>query len=64
MVISKTDTRELHFPSNAYFAEHYARVAGIIARVVRDRARAQELAVDVLLEEIPNVPAPGASRGL
>jgi len=34
----------------AVFREQYPRVARIIARVVRDRARAEELAVEVLLK--------------
>jgi RNA polymerase sigma-70 factor (ECF subfamily) len=32
------------------FHAHYARLARVIARVIRDRARAEELAVDVLLK--------------
>jgi RNA polymerase sigma-70 factor, ECF subfamily len=49
-VISKTDTQEALLPIESVFRQHYARVARIIARVVRDRARAQELAVDVFLK--------------
>jgi RNA polymerase sigma factor (sigma-70 family) len=32
------------------FGEHYGRIAGVIARVVRDPARAEELAVEVFLK--------------
>jgi RNA polymerase sigma-70 factor (ECF subfamily) len=50
-VISKTNTQqEVPLPIESVFREHYGRVARIIARVVRDRARAQELAVDVFLK--------------
>lgn len=34
---------------NAMFRAHYARVARVIGRVIRDQARAEELAVDVFL---------------
>ena len=34
----------------AIFRVHYARIAGIIARVTHDRARAEELAVEVFLK--------------
>ena len=34
----------------AIFAAHYARVARVIARVIRDPARAEELAVEVFLK--------------
>ena len=35
---------------DATFVAHYARIARVIARVVRDRSRAEELAVDVFLK--------------
>jgi RNA polymerase sigma-70 factor (ECF subfamily) len=35
---------------DAAFAAHYARIARVIARVVRDRGRAEELAVDVFVK--------------
>lgn len=38
------------FNIDAVFRTHYDRVARIIARVVRDRARAEELAVEVFLK--------------
>lgn len=34
----------------AVFASHYARIARVIARVVRDRARAEDLAVDAFVK--------------
>ena len=36
------------FDFEATFRAHYARVAGVIARVIRDPARSEELAVEVL----------------
>lgn len=47
----------------AVFRAHYTRVAGIIARITHDRARAEELAVEVFLkwrkhsESIDNIEA-------
>jgi RNA polymerase sigma-70 factor, ECF subfamily len=38
------------FPIEAVFREQYPKVARIIARVVRDHARAEELAVEVFLK--------------
>ena len=40
----------VRFDLEAFFAAHYGRVTGIIARVVRDPSRAEELAVDVFLK--------------
>jgi RNA polymerase sigma-70 factor (ECF subfamily) len=41
----------------ALFREHYGRVARVIARVVRDYARAEELAVEVFLKLSRRPPA-------
>jgi DNA-directed RNA polymerase specialized sigma24 family protein len=41
---------EIDFDLDALFRAQYARIAGVIARVVRDRARAEELAVEVFLK--------------
>jgi RNA polymerase sigma-70 factor (ECF subfamily) len=38
-----------HMDLEASFAEHYGRVARVIAKVIRDPARAEELAVEVFL---------------
>lgn len=38
------------FDIEALFRAHYVRVARIVARVVRDRARSEELAVEVFLK--------------
>jgi RNA polymerase sigma-70 factor, ECF subfamily len=38
------------FDFEALFRAQYARIAGLIARVVRDQARAEELAVEVFLK--------------
>jgi RNA polymerase sigma-70 factor (ECF subfamily) len=38
------------FDFDAVFRAHYGRITGIITRVVRDPARAEELAVDVFLK--------------
>ena len=43
------------------FAAQYERIARIIARVIRDRARAEELAVEVFLKWSRNPRAHGAS---
>jgi RNA polymerase sigma-70 factor, ECF subfamily len=43
------------------FAEQYARIARVIARVIRDRARAEELAVEVFLKWSRTPAAQGAS---
>jgi RNA polymerase sigma-70 factor (ECF subfamily) len=41
---------EADFDLETLFRAHYARIAGVIVRVVRDPARAEELAVDVFLK--------------
>ncbi|MDP6582177.1 MAG: sigma factor, partial [Vicinamibacterales bacterium] len=38
------------FDLEAVFRAHYGRITGVIARVVRDPARAEELAVEVFLK--------------
>ncbi len=42
--------RELTFDFEATFRSHYERIARVIVRVVRDPARAEELAVEVFLK--------------
>ncbi len=44
------DATEVPFDLEAVFRAHYGRITGIIARVVRDPARAEELAVEVFLK--------------
>jgi RNA polymerase sigma-70 factor (ECF subfamily) len=48
------------------FASHYARIARVIAKVIRDPARAEELAVEVFLRwsRNPNVQGEGAQAWL
>jgi RNA polymerase sigma-70 factor (ECF subfamily) len=41
---------EAHFDFEAIFRAHYGRIARVIARVVRDPARAEELAVEVFVK--------------
>lgn len=41
---------ELPFDIEAIFLAHYGRIAHVIARVVRDRARAEDLAVEVFFK--------------
>jgi RNA polymerase sigma-70 factor (ECF subfamily) len=41
---------EAHFDIEAIFRAHYGRIARVIARVVRDPARAEELAVEVFVK--------------
>ena len=43
------ETTPAPFDLDATFRAHYPRVTGIIARVVKDPARAEELAVDVFV---------------
>jgi RNA polymerase sigma-70 factor, ECF subfamily len=42
--------KEAPFEIEAIFREHYPRVVRIVARVVRDNSRAEELAVEVFLK--------------
>jgi RNA polymerase sigma-70 factor, ECF subfamily len=53
------NTHEAPFDIDALFRAYYDRVARIIARVVRDPARAEELAVEVFLKLWRNSPAQG-----
>jgi DNA-directed RNA polymerase specialized sigma24 family protein len=46
---SDVDATGEHVEVEALFRVHYARVARVIARVLRDRGRAEELAVEVFL---------------
>ena len=45
--IAEDVTDKASFDFETFFSVHYGRVAGIIARVVRDPSRAEDLAVDV-----------------
>ena len=53
------NAREAQFDIDALFRAHYRRVARMIARVVRDPARAEELAVEVFLKLWRNSSAQG-----
>jgi RNA polymerase sigma factor (sigma-70 family) len=44
-----TAARESQADLETIFTAHYARISRVLARVVRDRARAEELAVEVFL---------------
>lgn len=48
--ISEMNANEASFSIESVFRDHYGRVARIIVRVVRDPARAEELAVEVFLK--------------
>lgn len=48
--VAESGAKETHFDIEALFRAHYARVARIISRVVRDHARSEELAADVFLK--------------
>ena len=48
--LAEMNAREAQFDIDALFRAHYRRVARMIARVVRDPARAEELAVEVFLK--------------
>lgn len=43
-IASDPPVGEIDFDLEALLRAHYPRIAGVIARVVRDRARAEELA--------------------
>jgi RNA polymerase sigma-70 factor, ECF subfamily len=61
--ISEGKTAERSFDLEAVFCAEYERIAQTIARVVRDRARAEELAVDVFLKLSRNRHAQGENTG-
>jgi RNA polymerase sigma-70 factor (ECF subfamily) len=48
--ISEMNVQAASFDIDAAFRAHYSRVVRIVARVVRDSARAEELAVEVFLK--------------
>jgi RNA polymerase sigma-70 factor (ECF subfamily) len=48
--IAESNANDTHVDIEALFRAHYGRVARIIARAVRDRARSEELAVEVFLK--------------
>jgi RNA polymerase sigma-70 factor (ECF subfamily) len=48
--VADANTAATPFDIEAFFCSHYARVARIIERVVRDRGRSEELAVEVFLK--------------
>lgn len=50
-------------PLEAIFEAHYPQIARLIAAIIRDRARAEELAVEVFLKW-PGTPSHGASAWL
>jgi RNA polymerase sigma-70 factor (ECF subfamily) len=57
--LAEMNAREAQFDIDALFRAHYRRVARMIARVVRDPARAEELAVEVFLKLWRNSSAQG-----
>jgi RNA polymerase sigma-70 factor (ECF subfamily) len=48
--VADSNADETHLDIESLFRVHYGRVARIIARVVRDHARSEELAVEVFLK--------------
>src|ERR1700683_4426771 len=48
--VSAVNTPEAQFDIEAFFRANFGRVARIIARVVRDSARSEALAVEVFLK--------------
>jgi len=48
--VADSNANETHLDIETLFRVHYGRVARIIARAVRDRARSEELAVEVFLK--------------
>jgi RNA polymerase sigma-70 factor, ECF subfamily len=59
--IAEAGAREAPFDLEAIFRAQYERIARVIARVVRDPARAEEIAVDVFLKLWRNSRAQGAN---
>ena len=57
--LAEMNAREAQFDIDALFRTHYRRVARMIARVVRDPACAEELAVEVFLKLWRNSSAQG-----
>jgi RNA polymerase sigma-70 factor, ECF subfamily len=57
--VANVDANEARFDFEALFRSEYGRVARIIARVVRDRSRSEELAVEVFLKLWRNYEAQG-----
>ena len=55
------DSGETQFDLETIFAAHYGRIARVIAKVIRDPARAEELAVEVFLKWSRNRNAQGAT---
>jgi len=55
------DTAAAAFDIDRIFRAHYERVARVIARVVNDRARAEEIAVEVFLKLWRNTGAQGGN---
>jgi RNA polymerase sigma-70 factor, ECF subfamily len=58
-VVAESKTTEAGFDLETVFCAQYERIARTIARVVRDRARAEELAVEVFLKLSRNRQAQG-----
>ncbi len=48
--VADSNAKETQLDIEVLFRSHYGRVARIIARAVRDRARSEELAVEVFLK--------------
>ena len=48
--VADANTADAPFDIEAFFRAHYSRIARIIERVVRDRGRSEELAVEVFLK--------------
>lgn len=48
--VADSNTNETHLDIETLFRVHYRRVARVIARAVRDRARSEELPVEVFLK--------------
>jgi RNA polymerase sigma-70 factor (ECF subfamily) len=57
--VAELTSRDAGFDIEAIFRAQYERIARVIARVVRDRARAEELAVEVFLKLWRNERAQG-----
>jgi RNA polymerase sigma-70 factor (ECF subfamily) len=57
--VAESKDQEIHFDIETIFRAQYERIARVIARVARDPARAEELAVEVFLKLWRNQEAQG-----
>jgi RNA polymerase sigma-70 factor (ECF subfamily) len=62
-VIEPADTQEEPFDFESFFLANYARIARAVARIVGDRGRAEEIAVEAFWKLWRTPPAQGENAG-